>query len=121
MRHVVKRKAEAGSTLAEIPAVSVGTMFKAEGESSPGADSTALRAPVMEGRRARKLRIMRENGERFVTFYISTTLWRRFVKLYCPRGTTPNVVFCRMIRQAVEARAEDGVPKREDGEGEKPA
>ena len=120
MRVEMKRKAEEASTSSE----AVGTMVKAEGESSAAVDSGASRAPAVEGKRARKQRIMRENGQRFVTFYISTELWKRFIKLYCPRGTAPNVVFCRMIRQAVEARSENGADGRsspEDGEGEKPA
>lgn len=96
MRFVVKRKAEEGSPSEGIPGEPVGTIVKAEGESSAPVGLAASRAPA-EGRRARKLRIMRQNGERFVTFYISTELWKRFVKLYCPRGTPPNVAFCRMI------------------------
>ncbi len=111
MHVLIKRKEQEGLPAAEMPAKPVSAAVKVEEAES----ITAPRVLAVEGKRARKMRIMRENGDRFVTFYISAALWKRFVKLYCPRGTTPNMVFCRMVRQAVEARTEDGaqiVPKR---------
>ena len=108
MHVLIKRTAQKTSTAAGMLEEPLGATVKVQGESSASAASAPARTPVIEGKRARKLRLMQENGERFVTFYISAALWKRFVKLYCPRGTTPNMVFCRMIRQAVEGWSEDG-------------
>jgi hypothetical protein len=108
MRFVVKRKAKDRSFQATIPEeVRSGAEVRAVVERPPMV-SSAIRPEAVEGKRARKLRLMRENEERYVTFYISTELWGRFVKLCCPGGTPPNVVFCRMIREAVEAKSQKG-------------
>ena len=70
-------------------------------------------APVMKGpSKKRKARQRRQSekwreehpGLRFVQFVIEIELWDQFVARCCAEHR-PNVVFARMIREAVQAKA----------------
>ena len=73
MRFIVKRKTSGGFSQTGIHSYAHGSEVKA-GIDRLSTRGSEIKPVAVEGKRARKLRLMRENGERFVTFYIETKL-----------------------------------------------